>query len=126
MVEEGTMVNACVFAGCSNSNLSGHKTHSFPKKGTSVFRAWVRFVGLKRADFTASCVKGHSVLCSAHFKDEDYIQGDLMEQRMGFRSLDRVRLLPGAVPSIQSPSQATASTSRRSTAQVKLGLSRVS
>ena len=66
-----------------------------------------------------------SVICGAHFRDEDYVQGDVMEHRLGFRALDRVRLIPGAVPSIQSPGQMSGS-ARPSAVLHKLGLSRVS
>ena len=122
------MVKVCVCAGCTNSNSprSGHRVHSFPKKSSPAFRAWVRFVQIKRADFTASSVQPISVVCGAHFKTEDYVQGDVMEHRMGFRSLDRIRLLPDAVPSIQTPDQSSGSAARPSTVVNKLGLSRVS
>ena len=118
------MVNFCVCAGCTNSSLSGHKTHIFPKKETAAFRSWVRFVQVKRADFTASSVKEkHTVICSAHFREEDYVPGDLIAEKMGFKKT--VRLVAGAVPSIQSPGQVSES-ARPSTVVHKLGLSRVS
>lgn len=97
------MVKLCVCAGCTNSCLTGHRVHLFPKKGSPAFRSWVRFVQVKRPDFTASSVQ---------------------ENKMGFRS--RVRLIKGAVPSIQSPGQTSTTTGRSSTAVNKLGLSRVS
>ena len=119
------MVKVCVCAGCANSAHSGHRVHTFPKKGTPVFRSWVRFVQVKRGDFTASSVNSNSVICGAHFIDEDYQQGDVMEHRLGFRSMDRVRLIQDAVPSVQSPGQ-TPTSARPSTVMHKLGLSRVS
>ena len=118
------MVKLCVCAGCTNSCLTGHRVHLFPKKGSPAFRSWVRFVQVKRPDFTASSVQDNSVICGAHFRDEDYIPGELMAHKMGFRS--RVRLIKGAVPSIQSPGQTSTTTGRSSTAVNKLGLSRVS
>ena len=85
---------------------------------------------MKRPDFTASSVnENSSAICGAHFKDEDYVQGDLLSHRMGFKSLVHVRLVPGAVPSIQSPGgpgQTTTTTERSSAVVNKLGLSRVS
>ncbi len=47
------MVNYCVCGGCTNSSHTGHRVHRFPnkeKKG-AIFRAWVRFVQVKRRDF---------------------------------------------------------------------------
>ncbi|XP_067434019.1 zinc finger protein 394 isoform X1 [Thunnus thynnus] len=98
------MVNYCVCAGCTNSNLSGHRVHSFPdnKKNEASFRAWVHFVQVKRPDFTTACVTQNAVVCGAHFRQEDYAPGDMMAFRMGFRSPDRVRLITGAVPSVHA------------------------
>ncbi|XP_019905867.2 zinc finger MYM-type protein 4 isoform X2 [Esox lucius] len=96
------MVNYCVCAGCTNSSLSGNRVHHFPSRKSKVFRFWVRFVQVKRADFTAGSVTTHSVVCGAHFTPESYRPGDLLESRMGFRSKDHVRLITDAVPSVHS------------------------
>ncbi len=64
------MVNDCVCGGCTNSSLSGHRVHRFPnkeKKG-AIFRAWVRFVLVKRRDFTSASASKNVVVCSVHFR----------------------------------------------------------
>lgn len=99
---EAIMVNYCVCAGCTNSSLSGHHVHHFPSRKNKDFRSWVRFVQVKRANFTAASVTIHSVVCGAHFTPENYRPGDLLESRMGFRSKDHVRLITYAVPSVHS------------------------
>ena len=98
------MVNYCVCAGCTNSNLSGHRVHRFPnrKKSGALFRAWVRFVQVKRRDFTSASVTKNAVVCGAHFKSEDYHPSELMEFRMGCRCQERGRLNAGAVPSVHT------------------------
>ena len=110
------MPNHCVCYGYTNSCLSGHRVHSFPDRRTAgaSFRSWVRFMQAKRWDFTAASVTSTAVVCSAYFRDEDYVPGDLLESRMGFRSQSRVRLIAGAVPSVHAapsplPSAAAAS-----------------
>lgn len=119
------MVNYCVCAYCTNSSLSGHRVHTFPLRksnGGGVFRAWVRFVQVRRRDFNAASVGKNSVVCGAHFREEDYVPGDMIEFRMGFRSQDRVRLIPGAVPSVHSalsvPSTSAASASGASSGKI--------
>ncbi|KAG5282329.1 hypothetical protein AALO_G00054790 [Alosa alosa] len=96
------MVNSCVCAGCTNSSLSGHRVHYFPNEKSNRFRAWVRFVQVKRGDFTASSVTKNTVICATHFTPENYQPGDMMEFRMGYRSQNRVRLIHDAVPSVHS------------------------
>ncbi|KAK0135730.1 hypothetical protein N1851_028407 [Merluccius polli] len=138
------MVNYCVCAGCTNSCLTEHRVHHFPSRKSKAFRLWVRFVQVKRADFTAASVTVHSVICSAHFTPESYRQGDLLESQMGFRSKDHVRLIADAVPAVHlmvssskpkdpletgaggtgGPSATTASASRNALHR-KLSLSRV-
>ncbi len=64
------MVNYCVCGGCTNSSLSGHRVHRFPnkeKKG-AIFRACVRFVQVKRRDFTSASASKNTVVCSVHFR----------------------------------------------------------
>ncbi|XP_033965019.1 myoneurin isoform X1 [Pseudochaenichthys georgianus] len=100
------MVSHCVCAGCSNSSLSGYRVHNFPnrKRTAASFRSWVRFVQAKRRDFTTASATKNAVVCGAHFRQEDYDAGDLMQFRMGYRSQDRVRLITSAVPSIHPAS----------------------
>ncbi|XP_034006011.1 myoneurin isoform X1 [Trematomus bernacchii] len=100
------MVYHCVCAGCTNSSLSGYRVHTFPnrKRTGASFRSWVRFVQAERWDFTTASATKNAVVCGAHFRQEDYEAGDLMQFRMGYRSQDRVRLIASAVPSIHPAS----------------------
>nr|XP_055038828.1 uncharacterized protein LOC129426493 isoform X1 [Misgurnus anguillicaudatus] len=94
------MVNHCVCGGCTNSSRSGHRVFRFPDKtkDCAIFRAWVRFVQLRRRDFTSASVSKNAVVCSAHFRSEDYRAGDIMECNMGYRGKNSVRLKAGAIP----------------------------
>ncbi|XP_065114768.1 uncharacterized protein [Paramisgurnus dabryanus] len=94
------MVNHCVCGGCTNSSRSGHRVFRFPNKtkDAAIFRAWVRFVQLRRRDFTSASVSKNAVVCSAHFRSEDYRAGDIMECNMGYRGKNCVRLRAGAIP----------------------------
>uniref|UniRef100_A0A671TXE1 THAP-type domain-containing protein n=1 Tax=Sparus aurata TaxID=8175 RepID=A0A671TXE1_SPAAU len=85
------MVNYCVCGGCTNSSLSGHRVHRFPdrKKNGAIFRAWVRFVQLKRRDFSSASATKNAVVCGFN---------------VGCRSKNQVRLTPGAVPSVPTAS----------------------
>ncbi|XP_048009675.1 uncharacterized protein LOC125243875 [Megalobrama amblycephala] len=98
------MVNYCVCGGCTNSSLSGHRVHRFPnkKKDGAIFRAWVRFVQTKRRDFSSASASKNAVVCSVHFRPEDYRPGDIMEVNMGCRSKNQVRLQADAVPSVHA------------------------
>lgn len=122
------MVNYCVCGGCTNSVLTGHRVHKFPKKTDPVFRVWVQFVKFRRSDFNATSVSKCSVICSAHFTDKDYATGDLNKFQMGCKR--RIRLLPGAVPTILTPTATCVgsrpSERRRSRARQKRELSLVS
>ncbi|XDV26303.1 hypothetical protein PO909_030053 [Leuciscus waleckii] len=93
------MVYRCVCAGCKNSSKTGHRVHCFPKdKG--IFRSWVQFVKIRRADFSASSVTAYSRICSAHFKEEDYHSGDAKMVALGLKSERMAKLIPTAVPSV--------------------------
>lgn len=72
------------------------------RKDGASFRAWVHFVQVKRKDFFFASVTKYTFVCAAHFRPEDYVSGDMMEFRMGFRSEKRVRLKAGVVPSIHA------------------------
>ena len=110
------MVNYCVCGGCTNLSKSGHWTFRFPSIKHPKFRAWVRFVKVKREDFNARSVTANSVICGAHFRDEDYNASDLMAHSMGFKSASYIKLKPSAVPSIHTvnPAQPSTSTSAKS------------
>ena len=100
------MVNLCVCGACKNSSLSGHRVHRFPnrKKDGAIFRAWVRVVQVKRRDFSSASASENAVVCSVHFRSEDYRPGDMKEFNMGYRSKNRVRLRASAGPSVHASS----------------------
>ncbi|KAG9332959.1 hypothetical protein JZ751_013988 [Albula glossodonta] len=99
------MVHCCVCANCTNSNLSGHRVHVFPSKRSPVFNSWLKFVQVTRRNFNTNSINTkHSVVCSAHFLDSDYLEGDVLEYRMGFRTKQRIRLKPNAIPSVHTTS----------------------
>ncbi|KAL1250747.1 hypothetical protein QQF64_018543 [Cirrhinus molitorella] len=58
------MVNYCVCGGCTNSSLSGHRVNRFPckKRDGAIFRAWVRFVQVKRRNFTTEKCGGSDLV----------------------------------------------------------------
>ncbi|KAL1251818.1 hypothetical protein QQF64_019614, partial [Cirrhinus molitorella] len=72
------------------------------KRDGAIFQAWVRFVQVKRRDFTTASASRNAVVCSVHFRPDDYHPGDVMQFNMGCRSRDRVRLRPGAAPSVHT------------------------
>ncbi|XP_029921612.1 uncharacterized protein LOC115369185 [Myripristis murdjan] len=72
------------------------------KRSGAIFRAWVRFVQVKRRDFTSASVTKNAVVCGAHFRPGDYHPSDMMEFRMGCRCPERVRLSAGSVPSVHT------------------------
>ncbi|KAI1891205.1 hypothetical protein AGOR_G00141390 [Albula goreensis] len=108
------MVHCCVCANCTNSNLSGHRVHVFPSKRSPVFNSWLKFVQVTRRNFNTNSINTkHSVVCSAHFLDSDYLEGDVLEYRMGFRTKQRVRLKPNAIPSVHTTTKNTGTARRR-------------
>ena len=62
-----------------NYGLSGHGVHRFPnkKKDGAIFRACVRFVQGKRRDFTSASALKNAVVCSVHYRPNDYNPGDM-------------------------------------------------
>ena len=87
-----TMVKRCVIQFCGNSSKTGHRV--LPKD-PSLRRQWVKFVQVKRVNF--SDPSENSVICGSHFWSESF-ERCLMNE-MG---LKKQRLLvPGAVPTIQ-------------------------
>ncbi|KAK0153230.1 THAP domain-containing protein 10 [Merluccius polli] len=69
------MPNYCVCAGCKNSTKTGHRLHGFPKDKATL-RQWVHFVRVRRAHFSMTSVTANTKICSGHFKEEDYDEGD--------------------------------------------------
>lgn len=100
------MVKRCVVQFCSNSNETGHIMHKFPKD-PNLRRQWLKFVQLKRANFKEP--SAYSVICNDHFSPDCYERNFLEE--MGFKK--QKKLLPGAVPTIQSTPAATTSSEAR-------------
>ena len=89
-----TMVKRCLVQFCGNTSKTGHSVHKFPKD-PSLRRQWVKFVQVKRANFSEP--SENSVICGSHFSSESF-ERCLMNE-MG---LKKQRLLvPGAVPTIQ-------------------------
>ncbi|XP_030212042.1 uncharacterized protein LOC115543701 [Gadus morhua] len=106
------MVNNCVCAGCNYSARTGHRVHGFPKdKATR--RQWVHFVRVRRADFSFPSVTKNSKICSAHFTEEDYDQGDVRMVSLGLKRL--AQLVPTAVPSVHTHLSACPAPRPRST-----------
>ena len=70
--------------------------HKFPKDA-NLRRQWVKFVQVKRAGFVKPTE--HSVICNVHFTTECYEKSFMVE--MGFKK--QKQLIPGAVPTVQSP-----------------------
>ena len=90
------MVKRCVVQFCSNTNQTGHTMHKFPKDA-NLKRQWVKFVQVKRADFVRPTE--HSVICNVHFTPDCYEKSFMVE--MGLKK--QKQLIPGAVPTVQSP-----------------------
>ena len=93
------MVYNCVCAGCNNCSKTEHRVHSFPKDKATL-RQWVQFVRVRRADFSIPSVTKNSKVCSAHFTEEDYDQGDVRMVSLGLNRL--AQLIPNAVPSVHT------------------------
>ncbi|CAL8395466.1 unnamed protein product [Boreogadus saida] len=81
------------------SRKTGHRVHAFPKDKATL-RQWVQFVHVRRADFSIPSVTKNSKVCSAHFTEEDYDQGDVRMVSLGLKSL--AQLIPNAVPSVHT------------------------
>uniref|UniRef100_A0AAV2L2C6 ADAM10 endopeptidase n=1 Tax=Knipowitschia caucasica TaxID=637954 RepID=A0AAV2L2C6_KNICA len=56
----------------------------------------------KRKDFTSASVTRNTMICGAHFKQEDYVSSDRMAMEMGFKTSSQVKLVGGAVPSLHA------------------------
>ncbi|CAL8361228.1 unnamed protein product [Arctogadus glacialis] len=103
------MVYNCVCAGCNNSSKTGHRVHAFPKDKATL-RQWVQFVRVRRADFSNPSVTRNSKVCSVHFTEEDYDQGDVRMVSLGLKRL--AQLIPNAVPSVHTHLSACPETER--------------
>ena len=99
--------------------------HLFPRK-PETFRKWI--VAIRRDEGQSFRVTANTVVCGAHFKDEDYFGGALATSSCGKDEKDRHevpsrkrRLKPDAVPSIfsfrRAQSERPSPTVRRQVAQ---------
>ncbi|KAK0131408.1 hypothetical protein N1851_033900 [Merluccius polli] len=87
------MTNYCVCAGCKNSTKTGHRLHGFPKDKATL-RQWVQFVRVRRAYFSMTSVTANTKICSTHFKEEDYDQGDARMASLGLKTERLAKLIP--------------------------------
>ncbi|XP_071478329.1 uncharacterized protein [Diadema antillarum] len=98
----------CMAFGCSNSSVnSSFSMHAMPGNmpvGMDQFsplqKEWITFIGRKRK-FDCKDAKHYSnvIVCSGHFKQEDFDSTQFEMFRRGHRKRPP-RLLPGAVPSL--------------------------
>ncbi|XP_072175107.1 uncharacterized protein [Diadema setosum] len=104
------MPQRCVVAGCSNTTKDGVSLHQFPKD-ENVRRMWTAKVKLTRAKWSGPSES--SVLCSAHFKEDDFVESG-MHSKFGIKK--KRMLKSSAVPNIQlgaGPSSSEEKTPRR-------------
>ncbi|ELU07482.1 hypothetical protein CAPTEDRAFT_204093 [Capitella teleta] len=86
----------CVAANCSNRAGGGITVHNFPTNAR-IRQQWIRFVRAKRAKWNAS---NYSVLCSAHFKEDDFPLKYRLQCYTEVAGVKGRRPLPEAVPTI--------------------------
>ena len=103
------MVNCCACAGCKNT---GHRLHGFPKDRATL-RQWVRFVRVRRADFSLTSVTVNTRICSAHFREEDYDPRDVRMVSLGLKTERLAKLIPTTVPSVHTHPSACPATRPR-------------
>ena len=97
----------CIVYGCGNEAHQGYFMHKMPGKmpsGTESFtaiqRRWISFIGRKRK-FDPKDARQYSaiVVCSGHFRAEDYVATSVLMFEKGLRS-NRPELKEGAIPTI--------------------------
>ena len=94
------MPNKCVVQGCSNTAADAI-IHKFPKDA-SLRRQWVRFVQVKRANFTdAQAQSTHGGVCSDHFPHDMETYQHYVRFQLGCTKWKNLHLQPGVVPTIQ-------------------------
>uniref|UniRef100_A0A6M2DVZ7 Putative product n=1 Tax=Xenopsylla cheopis TaxID=163159 RepID=A0A6M2DVZ7_XENCH len=73
------MVISCCAYGCTNewTPLGNIKFHRFPMKNPERLKLWIQ--ALRRKNFYPSA---SSVLCSEHFKTEDYLESSLRQNML--------------------------------------------
>ena len=82
----------CVVAGCSNTTKDGVSMHLFPKEEI-VRRMCIAKVKLTRANWSGP--SDWSVVCSAHFNEDDFVESGLHSQ---FGIAKKRKLKSSAVP----------------------------
>ena len=93
------MPKSCVAGLCSRQTKRDCVSlHVFPKE-PSLRRQWVKFVQLKRKDFTMKNVSEHTQLCHLHFHEENFIN-----QKQICNGFAKLRILsPEAIPTVHPP-----------------------
>ncbi|KAL3854921.1 hypothetical protein ACJMK2_028654 [Sinanodonta woodiana] len=91
------MVKRCIVGGCSNTKREGVSLHSFPTNPVSR-NQWIKQIRTTRRDWTepTSDRRDSQVVCSDHFKEDDFDPAFKLKHSFGIRSSRR--LLPNAVP----------------------------
>ena len=97
------MVRRCSVGGCGNTARNGVSLHGFPPilTSTSTLRKlWISRVKTTRRDWKAPART--SLVCSAHFREDDFDPSERLKVSMGLTPPVRFlrRLLPAAVPSL--------------------------
>ncbi len=120
------MPASCIAGGCKNTRKGGFSLHVFPKAPESIRRSWIQFVRTKRAKWTVPTE--NSLLCSAHFKPDDFDSTYLIMKQLMPDTKCTVKLKDGAVPSIHSSTnyEPPKKKQRLSKAAHKLDINRVS
>ena len=88
------MPQRCIVAGCSNTTKDGYSLHCFPRD-PKVRKIWTQKVKTTRAKWSGPTES--SVVCSAHFRPEDYQDPGLYAD---FNISHKKRLKVDAVPTI--------------------------
>ena len=96
----------CVAAGCNKSSSSEITLFRFPKD-QELRKKWIAQVQRTRAQWKGPLAT--SVLCSAHFTEEDFEPGSLLYKSFGMKKSKKLK--PGAVPSIFKRTLQTSSAS---------------
>ena len=66
------MPSRCIAAGCSNTSKDGVSLHFFPRD-PNLRKIWAAKIKLTRGNWAGP--SDSSVVCSAHFADDDFEQG---------------------------------------------------
>ncbi len=100
-----TMVHRCVVFGCGNITQDSVRLHGFPSDPTLV-RRWRRFVTRTRAKWNGP--SSTSVICSAHFKEEDFENSVQFSMGLANKRILRKCAVPSVYPQGTCRTQATA------------------